>query len=416
MNRFAPESRRQATRILALVSMIAVVIMACGVIPGRAGARPSAQTSTISVPTGRGAASAGVQTSLVELGRGFRQPVYLTHAGDGSGRMFVVERGGTIRIVQDGETLATPFLDVRGLITTSGPEQGLLGLAFHPNFANNGQFFIYYTATDKANTVARYTMSADPNVADPNSGSILFAIPDTRDNHNGGMLAFGPDGYLYTGTGDGGAAGDPDRNGQKTDAMLAKILRLDVNGADPGLPYAIPPGNPFADRGGAGGQVWAYGLRNPWRFSFDRLTHEIYIADVGQGDYEEIDLQPATSTGGENYGWNITEGSHCYPANASCSTDGFILPIAEYSHADGDCSVTGGYVYRGAQSPALQGAYLFGDFCSGRFWMLRRDNSGQWTSGLLADTDHQISSFGEDESGEVYLLSLAGGIYKVTSP
>jgi glucose/arabinose dehydrogenase len=390
--------------------------MACGVIPGRAGARPSAQSGTVSVPTGAGTTQASIQVSLVPAVRGVQQPVYLTHAGDGSGRMFVVERSGAIRIVQDGQILPTPFLNVRSLITTGGSEQGLLGLAFHPNYAANGQLFIYYTATDKANTIARYTVSADPNVADPNSGVVLISIPDTRDNHNGGMLAFGPDGYLYIGTGDGGGAGDPERNGQNSQAMLGKLLRIDVNGADAGLPYAIPPSNPFAERGAAGGQVWAYGLRNPWRFSFDRLTQELYIADVGQGDYEEIDLQPAGSAGGENYGWNPTEGAHCFQPRSGCSFDGLVLPIAEYTHQAGDCSVTGGYVYRGSQSPALQGAYLFGDFCTGRFWMLRRDASGQWTAGLIQDTEHQISSFGEDEAGEVYLLSLAGGIYRVTSP
>jgi glucose/arabinose dehydrogenase len=410
------QTSRHISRTLVLIAALAVALMTYGVILGRAGARPSVQPGTISVPTGWGAASAGVQVSLAPFAQGFQQPVYLTHAGDGSGRMFVLERSGAIRIVQDEETLQTPFLNVRSLITTSGSEQGLLGLAFHPNYANNGQFFIYYTATDRANTVARYTVSADPNMADPNSAVVLFAIPDTRDNHNGGMLAFGPDGYLYIGTGDGGGAGDPDRNGQNSSAMLGKLLRIDVNSAAAGLPYAIPPSNPFADRGSAGGQVWAYGLRNPWRFSFDRLTREMYIADVGQGEYEEIDLQPARSVGGENYGWNPTEGAHCYPANSSCSADGFVLPIAEYNHSAGDCSVTGGYVYRGSQSPALQGTYLFGDFCTGRFWMLGRDDAGQWTTGLLIDTDHQISSFGEDEAGEVYLLSLAGGIYRVTSP
>jgi glucose/arabinose dehydrogenase len=330
--------------------------------------------------------------------------------------MFIVERGGLIKVIQDGQTLATPFLDVRNLITASGQEQGLLGLAFHPNFASNGQFFIYYTAADRANTVARYSTSVDPNVADPDSAVVLFAVPDIRPNHNGGMLGFGPDGYLYIGMGDGGGGGDPDRNGQNPEAMLAKIHRVDVNASDPGLPYGIPPGNPFAERGGSGGQVWAYGLRNPWRFSFDRLTHEMYIADVGEGNYEEIDLQPPDSTGGENYGWNIMEGAHCYPARAACSTDGFVQPIAEYSHGNGDCSITGGYVYRGSQSPDLQGTYLFGDFCSGRFWSLRRDASGQWAPQLLIDTDYEISSFGEDEAGEVYLLSLQGGVYRVTSP
>ncbi|MFN0073829.1 MAG: PQQ-dependent sugar dehydrogenase [Chloroflexota bacterium] len=396
--------------------LVTSLIMACGVLPGNARARPSAQGSTISVPTGATGTLAGISVSLAPFARGLRQPVFMTHAGDGSGRVFVVERAGMIRVIQSGQILTTPFLNVRDLITTSGSEQGLLGLAFHPGYAQNGQFFIYYTANDGANTVARYYVSADPNMADPGSASLLMAIPDSRSNHNGGMLAFGPDGYLYFGTGDGGGAGDPDRNGQNSQALLGKLHRIDVNGADPGLPYAIPPSNPFAARGGSGGQVWAYGLRNPWRFSFDRFTGEMYIADVGQGDYEEIHLQPAGSSGGENYGWNIMEGAHCYPMNARCSQDGLVAPIAEYSHADGDCSVTGGYVYRGTQSPSLQGAYLFGDFCSGRVWMIRRDASGSWTAELLIDTDHQISSFGEDEAGEVYLLALSGSIFRVVAP
>lgn len=394
---------------------VAILISAaCSVLPGSAGARPSAQAGTITIPTG--AASDAPSISLVPVARGLRQPVFLTHAGDGSGRVFVLERNGAIRILREGQVLPTPFLNVRSLITTSGSEQGLLGLAFHPRYAENGVFFVYYTANDGANTVARFRVSADLNVADPGSAETLISIPDSRSNHNGGMLAFGPDGYLYIGTGDGGGAGDPDRNGQNSATLLGKLLRIDVDGVSPERPYAIPLSNPFAGRGGDGGQVWAYGLRNPWRFSFDRATGEVFIADVGQNEYEEIHVQPAESTGGENYGWSVMEGNHCFPASARCNTEGLVPPVAEYSHAGGDCSITGGYVYRGTQSPSLQGAYLFGDFCSGRLWSLRRETSGGWSAALLLDTDHQISSFGEDEAGEVYLLSLGGGVMRITAP
>lgn len=343
--------------------------------------------------------------TLTPVFSGLSQPLFITHAGDGSGRLFVVERGGRIQVF-DGGTQAT-FLDVSGLITTTGSEQGLLGLAFHPDYPTNGLFSIYYTAQgDLANTLARYRVSAgNPNQADPSSGEVLLSIPDRFTNHNGGMLAFGPDGYLYVGTGDGGSGGDPDGNGQNLNTLLGKLLRLDVNS---GAPYRIPPSNPFVGRSDARGEVWAHGLRNPWRFSFDRATGDLYIADVGQGQIEEIDYQPAGSAGGQNYGWDRMEGSTCYDA-ASCDKSGLTMPVAEYDHSAGNCSITGGYVYRGAAVPDLAGAYVYGDYCSGRIWTLRRDGAGAWASSLLTDTAMFISSFGEDQAGELYVTDLAGG-------
>ncbi len=352
--------------------------------------------------------SAQSDVTLVPLATGFTQPLAVVDAPDNTDRLFVVERRGRIRIVEGGQILPTPYLDVSSLITSSGQEQGLLGLAFHPNYANNGVFFIYYTAAgDGANTLARYHVSPNPTLADSNSGAVLFAIPDHFSNHNGGHVVFGPDGYLYVGTGDGGSGGDPDDNGQSLNTLLGKILRIDP---DAGSPYAIPPSNPFVNTPGARGEIWAYGLRNPWRFSFDRQSGDLYIADVGQNAFEEVNLQPAVSGGGQNYGWNLMEGMHCYDA-PTCNQTGLTLPIAEYGRSDG-CSITGGYVYRGPAAPSLVGAYVYGDFCSGKIWTLRQGAGGGWTPTLLMDTPHQISSFGESNTGEMYLVDLAGGVHR----
>lgn len=341
---------------------------------------------------------------LEPIARGFAQPVLVTHAPDGSGRLFVVEQGGRIRIIQHGQTLQEPFLDITRIVR-SGGEQGLLGLAFHPNYAQNGRFFVYYTAQNADNTIAEYRVSVDPNRAEPNAVQILVAIPDFAANHNGGMLAFGPDGYLYAGTGDGGGGGDPRQNGQNTNTLLGKLLRFDV---DNGSPYAIPSDNPFASGGGRA-EIWAYGLRNPWRFSFDRATGDLWIADVGQNAWEEIDYQPAGSPGGQNYGWNIMEGAHCFSPRFGCNQDGLVLPVAEYNR-DGGCSVTGGYVYRGQQHPQMVGAYYYADYCSGRIWALAQDASGAWIATEIVRVDVRISSFGEDASGELYITGHTNGV------
>jgi len=313
--------------------------------------------------------------------------------------LFIIEKAGRIRIFQDGQLLEQPFLNISDRVGSNGNEQGLLGLAFHPQYAQNGRFFVNYTDTAGNTVIARYQVSGDPNVADPNSEVKLLGVDQPFANHNGGMLTFGPDGYLYAGLGDGGSAGDPSGNGQRTDVLLGKILRLDVDSADP---YAMPEDNPF------GNEVWAYGLRNPWRFSFDKLTGDLYIGDVGQGDWEEIDYLPSGSLGGTNFGWNLREGAHDYKGSASLD---LIDPVAEYSHQEGGCSVTGGYVYRGSM-PEWNGIYLYGDYCSGFIWGLIRANDG-WQKQQLFETAVRINSFGQDAAGEMYLVSDSGMIYRL---
>jgi glucose/arabinose dehydrogenase len=345
----------------------------------------------------------------------FRRPLLVAHAGDGSNRLFVVEQFGRIYILENSQRRAEPFLDIGDKITTAGNEQGLLGLAFHPDYKNNGLFFVNYSrAEDGDNVIERYQVSSDPNIADPNSAKTLLTIDGLERNHNGGMLAFGPDGYMYIATGDGGGGGDPHGpigNGQALNTLLGKLLRIDVN-ADT---YTIPADNPFAGRSDALAEIWAYGLRNPWRFSFDRATGDLYIADVGQGAYEEIDFQAASSRGGENYGWRIMEGTDCYRPSTDCDLTGLVMPIYAYSHDNG-CSVTGGYVYRGKQFPWLDGQYIFADYCTGIVWATARDAGGQWSTRAVTKFDDTISSFGEDEQGELYVVGHGSGtVYKLTS-
>jgi glucose/arabinose dehydrogenase len=346
---------------------------------------------------------------------GLDQPVGVTHAGDGSGRLFVVEKSGLIRGVQEGQLLGEPFLDVRDVITSEPTaEQGLLGLAFHPDYKNNGTFFVYYTeAAVKQNgaanaVVARYKVSGDPNKADPASANIILVIDQPFSNHNGGHIAFGPDGYLYIGTGDGGDGGDPQENAENLTKLLGKLLRIDVN-ADT---YLVPESNPWKSESGAATEIWAYGLRNPWKFSFDRKTGDVYIADVGQELYEEINVQSASSKGGENYGWNSMEGMHCYDPS-DCDKSQFVWPVHEYAHGEAGVSVTGGFVYRGSDLPELDGAYIYADFASGNIWTLRF-TEGVWVNELLEKSAFQVSSFGEDEAGELYLTDFGGGaLYKL---
>jgi glucose/arabinose dehydrogenase len=337
---------------------------------------------------------------------GLDQPVHIAHAGDGSGRLFVVERPGRIRIVKNGQLLLTPFLDITSRVRSTGGEQGLLSVAFPPNYAGQGYFYVDYTDLLGDTVVARYAVTADLDVADPNSEQIVLTVDQPYANHNGGQLAFGPsDGYLYIGMGDGGGGGDPDNNAQNPTSLLGKLLRIDVETGSP-LTYTVPPTNPFTQTVGYRPEIWALGLRNPWRFSFDRQTGDLYIGDVGQALYEEVDFQPASSPGGENYGWNIMEGLHCY-GPASCDSTGLMLPVLEYPHAQGDCSVTGGAVYRGTGDPVMDGMYVYADYCSGRLWGLRNDGS-TWQSALLLDTPFLITSFGEDEIGNIWLTQYAG--------
>ena len=408
-------------QLLIVLTLSLFFLAACsdGPAPGDAGAAGAANESAS--PAGSLPASArqlppfdpmAFTLVLEPVLDGFSSPVFVGHAGDGSGRLFVVEQGGTIRVVVNGQVLPEPFLDVRSLVVTGG-ERGLLGVAFHPRYAENGRFFIAYTARNGDNTVARYRVSADPNRADPASATVLFALPDPAPNHNGGMLAFGPDGYLYVGTGDSGGSGDPRGNGQNLGTLFGKMLRLDV---DAGEPYGVPPDNPFVGQGGARPEIWALGLRNPWRYSFDRATGDLWIADVGQNAYEEINLQRADSRGGENYGWNRMEGMHCFPIGSRCDADGLTLPVAEYPTRRPECSVTGGYVYRRGAQPALTGGYFYADYCSGRIWSLHQAPEGAWVQTELLDTDLTISSFGEDEASELYLLDHRGGrIYRLTA-
>ena len=359
-------------------------------------------------------ALASGQLTVQKIVSGLSSPIGVVNAGDGTGRLFVVERGGKVRIVT-GKTLSSNnFLNIGSRIV-SGGEQGLLGLAFHPDFATNRHVFVYYTrASDGDIVVARLTANAAGTSAPLSSEQILLTIDhSTYSNHNGGSMAFGPDGYLYIGTGDGGDGGDPFENGQDTAELLGKILRLDVDGtgAGPNAMYAIPGDNPFVGQTGDD-EIWAYGLRNPWRISFDSANGNLWIADVGQSRREEVNREPADSVGGRNYGWDVMEGSLCYEPSSGCDTSGKILPTAEYSHALG-CSITGGYVYRGTTQRDLQGLYLFGDYCTGRIWTM----SATGTSiTQRRDTAYNISSFGESESGEVYLLDISGTLYRVIAP
>ncbi len=351
-----------------------------------------------------------IQLSIdVIVASGFVNPIYLTHAGDGSGRVFVVEQAGKIKILQNGEVIQEPFLDLVDVVQ-SGGERGLLSMAFHPDYVSKPYFYVYYTRKPDGETVvARYQTSGNPNLADPTSSKTLLTVAQPYANHNGGQLGFGADGYLYIGMGDGGSGGDPENYAQNVNSMLGKMLRLDI---DHGDPYAIPPDNPFVNAEGLD-EVWALGLRNPWRFSFDRETGDQYIGDVGQNNWEEIDFQFSNTPGGVNYGWRCKEASSTFntspPCDDSSFLDSLIDPIAEYNHSAGQ-SVTGGYVYRGNLFPALSGYYFFADYVQGKIWSLDASNPGQWSQPILElDTDINISSFGEDETGELYVLDYKGG-------
>ncbi len=362
-------------------------------------------TSTVQpTPTPAPPPLVGVTADVVVTG--LQRPVFAGHAGDASGRLFVIEKEGLIRIVADGTLLPDAFLDISNLVDSRANERGLLGLAFHPDYASNGRFLVHYSGSNGTTVIAEYRVSADPDRADPNSAQVLLTQAQPFRNHNGGMLAFGPDGMLYVALGDGGSANDPQGNGQRLDTLLGKLLRLDVS--QPGT-YLLPPDNPFQGIPNARAEIWAYGLRNPWRFSFDRATGDLYIADVGQNSFEEIDFAGASSTGGENYGWNVLEGFMCFRGSAAaCGSSEFTPPVAVYGR-DGGCSVTGGYVYRGTAQPALVGAYVFGDYCTGLLWTLQRDATGTWQMTRVGEVDAQISSFGEDEAGEVYITDDGGG-------
>jgi glucose/arabinose dehydrogenase len=343
---------------------------------------------------------------------GVDSPIYVTHAGDGSGRVFVAEQAGPIFVVENGLLNPTPFLDLSDIVIDDVikggyTERGLLGLAFHPDYAKNGFFFVYYIDKSGTAILARYkVLASDPNQADPASAVTLLTISQPYDNHKAGQLAFGPDGYLYIGVGDGGNNGDPQGYAQNKQSLLGKLLRIDVNSE----PYSIPPTNPFIKADNVAHEIWAFGLRNPWRFSFDRATGDLYIGEVGEHALEELDFQPASSPGGENYGWNIYEGNTKFLPDATDIES--VKPIFTYEHTTG-CSIVSGYVYRGKALPALQGVYFFSDYCVGRVWSAYRDASGTWKIEVFSDLGTPVSSFGEDEAGELYAVAYTGSVLRL---
>jgi glucose/arabinose dehydrogenase len=363
---------------------------------------------------------------LVKVAGGLADPVNIANAGDGSGRLFVVERVGLIRIIdQDGNLVDEPFLDIQDSVKTDFLEQGLLGLAFDPEYEDNGLFYVYYAnySTNGTLRLVQYKVSADdPDKADPDTAQLVMEIADDPYiNHNGGTVRFGPDGYLYWTTGDGGLAGDSFENAQNIRNHFGKIFRIDVHTPESERPYSIPADNPFLEASkvsldpqdaaayhpGAVAEIWAYGLRNPWQFSFDPQTGDLYIADVGQNAWEEINFQEAGSAGGQDYGWDWLEGSHCYPETVTDCPRGQVgvLPVAEYDHSNGDCSISGLGVSRGDESPSLDGVYLSSDFCSGRVWGLERGDDDAWIFQELLDTQLLVTGGGNGEAGDVYLTS-----------
>ena len=384
-------------------------------------------TGVLTTTSGGTSTSSGGTNTLTPPGNGsmtmsvafpnlsFSKMVFLTSPDDGTNRVFVVLQTGQIMVFPDESdaSSATVFLNISQRITDAGNEQGLLGLAFDPNYAANGYFYVYYSAAagSRHAVVSRFSVSAnDPNSADPNSELIILQIPQPPafNNHNGGMLAFGPDGDLYVGVGDGGSEGDPMGNGQNTSTLLGKILRIDVSNASVGHPYTIPSDNPFVGQSGSRGEIWAYGLRNPWRFSFDTSTGQLWVGDVGQDKYEEVDIV----TRGGNYGWNTMEGFSCYSPATGCNTTGLQLPVIAYPHTVG-CAIMGGYVYTGESTPSLQGAYIYGDYCSGNIWALKYDGTSITYHAELVSGGPSISSFGVDPSGNLFALSSDGRIYQL---
>jgi glucose/arabinose dehydrogenase len=364
------------------------------------------------------AAPTDAHISLALRASGLSKPVLITSARDGTGRLFIVEQTGKIRISVNGTILATPFLSI-GSLVSKGAEQGLLGLAFHPSYATNRKLYVNYTDLNGNTVIREYRASStNRNVVATSTARTILRITQPYANHNGGMLAFGPDGYLYIGTGDGGSAGDPGNRAQRTDTLLGKILRINVNGSTSTRNYLIPSTNPYVGRTGLD-EIWQLGLRNPWRFSFDRANGNLWIGDVGQNAWEEIDRAVRTSSGagrGANWGWRQLEGFHCYNPSTGCSTAGKLMPILEYAHDAGRCSVTGGYVYRGSRIPALVGGYLFADYCTGEIWVINAGAASPAAKTRLLDTSFMISSFGENQSGEMYVVDHAGGRIYLIAP
>ena len=362
------------------------------------------------------ATAAAFTLTLTPFKNGFANPVFLTSAHDGTGRLFVVEKGGTIKVIlPDGTVLPTPLLDLSGRVSTSS-EQGLLGLAFHPNFRTNGKFYVDFTNLAGDTVINEYRLSPPTSNRVTLGGRRILTIAQPYANHNGGDIAFGPDGFLYIGMGDGGSGGDPGNRAQSLNTLLGKILRINVNGHTATRGYLIPSSNPYVGRAGRD-EIWSYGLRNPWRFSIDSATGALWIGDVGQNRYEEVDrsLKGINRVGGRgvNYGWRVLEGRHCFIPATGCSRVGKTMPVVEYGHDGANCAVTGGYVYRGNAYPLLRGQYVYGDFCSGRIWTISAGASSVVRPTLRLDTSLAISSFGLNGGGELFVLSLGGDIYRV---
>jgi glucose/arabinose dehydrogenase len=387
---------QRAVTVLLALALPASLSAACG----DDGSNPSAP------PVGT------VPVGLQDVASGLSVPLYLTAPAGDPTRLFIVEKGGAIRVVKDGALLPTPFLDLTGRVSTGG-EQGLFGLAFDPAYADNGRFVVHYTDVGGNTVVSLFRVSADDaDRADPASETIVLTAEQPFSNHNGGQILFGPDGMLYIGLGDGGSSGDPGGRGQALTDLLGSILRVDVR---TGTGYTIPPDNPFLGRADAKPEIWSFGLRNPWRFTFDPATGDLYIADVGQNAWEEVDVVPAAAGAGRgaNFGWNVTEGRHCF-AQANCDLTQFTLPVLEYGHGEG-CSITGGYVYRGAAIPALQGHYFYADYCQGwvRSFRLQDGQAVEPQQWPTLAPGGAITSFGQDAAGELYVLSAEGRVSRI---
>ncbi len=410
----AGPSRTPAGRRAALLGGVLAAAVLLVALPDAVLAVPTAGPDAAPVST---LAVSAASIQLTKVAGSLSQPVFVTSANDGSGRLFIVEKTGAIRILQGGSVLATPLINLSSKVSR-GDEQGLLGLAFHPRFTSNRKFYVDFTDVHGNTVIREYKVSpTNPNRVQAGSGRRILRIDQPYANHNGGMIAFGPDGYLYIGMGDGGSGGDPGNRAQRTNTLLGKLLRINVNGTTATHSYKVPGSNPYVGRPGRN-EIWQRGLRNPWRFSFDRATGNLWIGDVGQARYEEVDRAKKTSTGagrGVNWGWHVMEGFHCYQPATGCNKTGKRRPLLNYSHAsNGRCAITGGYVYRGSAIPALRGWYVFGDYCSGEIFAVPSTASSAPGKVVLhGPGGGQISSFGESQSGELYVVYLGGSVYRI---
>jgi glucose/arabinose dehydrogenase len=409
-------SFKEARRGAAVGALIVGLVV--GIAPStEAAAIPAAEASTLVAQRPMALATpADARIALSVRATGLSEPVFVTSASDGTGRMFIVEQTGRILVDQGGTILPTPFLSITKSVTTVGSEQGLLGLAFHPGFKTNRKLYVNYTNTAGDTVIREYKASAtNPNVVDGSTGRTILTIAQPYANHNGGMLAFGRDGYLYIGMGDGGDGGDPQDRAQNVNSLLGKMLRIDVNHTTATTAYRSPSTNPYVSRAGRD-EIWQIGLRNPWRFSFDRSNGTLWIGDVGQNNWEEVDRAVVSSSGAGrqvNWGWDDMEGAHCYEPMTACLTAGRKLPMLTYSHSVGRCAITGGYVYRGTKIPALVGGYVFADYCTGEIFVVSATAATPASKALLLNTPYQISGFGESAAGELYVLDHNGGMYLI---